>query len=313
MIIYYLLGSSIYQIGVTDLSPSFSAPNITSSKMSSATLSIPIQPLRKNQTIESWRRTYQASVALLDEKQALALLPSYVCRTKGDQILAEVAAKETTLTKALDQLQVLIDGETTEFTWMNKFCEASPIDTSISSQTAFFFELTQIAANAGFPPEKAVIRFLNVVPSGKNIYQKMKSEIKEGMADTSIFLLFKKMQPMLKEKENQDTQESGIKNEMESFMAYPESTEVIKLREKVQLLEDKFNQQMASAETENYCPNEKFQNDNRKKMRVMKCKICGRKGHEDTSCWKRTCKNCSGQGHDEDVCPSKKFSKGSNL
>ena len=101
----------------------------------STSVNLPIQPLKKNQSIETWRRTYTASVALLDEKQAIALLPSYVCRTKGDQIVAEVAAKEETLTKALDQLQLLIDGEISEFTWMSRFCETNPLYTSVPNQT----------------------------------------------------------------------------------------------------------------------------------------------------------------------------------
>ncbi len=115
----------------------------------SASVNVPIPQLKKNQSIEEWRRNCIASVALIEEKQALKLLPTYVCRTPGDQLLAEVAAKEDTLEKALDQLQILIDGDITDFTWMSRFCEKKLEDSSTAGQTALFFELMKIGKNAG--------------------------------------------------------------------------------------------------------------------------------------------------------------------
>ena len=284
---------------------------------SNSSVSIPIQPLRKNQSIENWRRTYKASVALLDEKQALALLPSYVCRTKGDQILAEVAAKETSLTKALDQLQVLIDGEISEFTWISRFCEAKPAELSVSSQTAFFFELLAIAASAGFTAQKAVVRFLNVIPSGKNTYHKIKGDINADMDDDAAFALFKRIQPFLKENDSQEELEVSIKGESDSFMVCPESDEIAKLRDHVLQLEDKVNQQLAADDSESSHSetqeNHTFFEKTSKAKNNRKCNVCGKKGHDREYCWKRICENCSGKGHDTDKCPSRKFSKGSKL
>ena len=168
---------------------------------STMSVNIPIPHLKKDQSIEDWRRSFVASVALIEEKQALRLLPTYVCRTPGDQLLAEVAAKEETLEKALDQLQTLIDGEISDFIWMERFCGAKLDDPSTAGQTALFFELMKIANNAGLSPQKAVLRFLNIIPSGKVIYRKIRDDIVENLDDDQLPKLFKKIQPLLKEKD----------------------------------------------------------------------------------------------------------------
>ena len=286
--------------------------------MSTTSVNIAIQPIKKNQSVEEWRRSFKASVTLLEEKQAIALLPTYVCRTKGDRILAEVAAKESTLTKALDKLQTLIDGEISEFTWMDRFCNAKPEDTDIPTLTAFFFEITDIAVSAGLPAEKAVLRFLNVIPSGKVIYRRIKGDITANMDDDALVAIFTKIQPLLTNKALEGKENVSVKNdpERESFLSQTGNNEVAELRGQLEQLQQRFAQALepGTEESEMESSDEAFYEKRKQSNRKFRqCKICNKKGHDDAFCWKRICKKCSGKGHDADKCPSKAIPKGGNL
>ena len=281
-------------------------------------VNIAIPHLKKNQSIEDWRRGFTASVALIEDKQALKLLPTYVCRSTGDQLLAEVAAKEASLEKALDQLQILIDGEISEYTWMRRFCDAKLEVSSTAGQTAFFFELMKIAKNAGLTPQKGVLRFLNNIPMGETIYSKIRYEVAEEIDDTKLLVLFKKIQPMLKQTRDitslsqcqykANTEESDI----DSFHTEGAGGTLAELHNKLDHLQQRFDQEFGGDE-QSEISLDTFFGQKKTKKTYYKCTICNKTGHDNKLCWKRICEKCSGTGHDKENCPSKTYHKGKTL
>jgi hypothetical protein len=284
-------------------------------------VNIAIPHLKKNQSIEDWRRGFTASVALIEDKQALRLLPTYVCRSTGDQLLAEVASKETTLDKALDQLQILIDGEISEYTWMRRFCDAKLEVSSTAGQTAFFFELMKIAKNAGLTPQKGVLRFLNNIPMGETIYSKIRYEVGDELDDTKLLVLFKKIQPMLKQTRDisslSQCQYKANTEETDTFHAQSTGGALAELHNKLDHLQQRFDQEFGEDEQSEISEISEISQDTffgQKKMKkTYKCTICNKTGHDNKLCWKRICEKCSGRGHDKESCASKTYHKGKTL
>ena len=99
------------------------------------TISVEVPKLSIGQSVEAWRNVYKSAVSSLEEAKQIALLPSYVDRTPGEQEIAKLAAEESTLEKALDTIELMIDGEKSLFTLMKQFCEMEPQD---DWQTLFF-------------------------------------------------------------------------------------------------------------------------------------------------------------------------------
>lgn len=242
-----------------------------------------------------------ASVALLEEKQAISLLPMYVCRNRGEKILAEVASKKETLAEALDELQSLIDGEISQFTWMERFCNSKPEDRSCtSSLVAFFFELMAIAKSAGVPYELAVVRYVNMIPKGEQVYSKIKSSVKADMSEAEASTLFQTIRPLLEPEQNE------ARNDV--FISSQEKGEVADLRNQVTRLSRQFTEAFKAQEPEaenQEDDTEAYFQKRMQKSKKMSCKICKKKGHESATCFQRVCSKCEGKGHDSDVCPSK--------
>ena len=286
------LGSSINSIGV-----SF---NHRYYFLNMATVTIPVQPLRNGQTIEEWRRCFVSSVALLKEEQAISLLPMYVCRNRSEQLLAEVAAKKEKLDEALDELQLLIDGETSPFTWMDRFCSAKPDDpTCTASLLSFFYELMSFAEKAGIPHTQAVIRYLNVIPKGEQVYTKIKSSVKDSMTAAEVNELFRVIRPMLEPERNEPI--------TEVFLSNSTTDEVADLKSQLAKLSKQFNEAFGTpgSETESLKDESEAYFQKRGNHKKTICKICKKKGHESAACFHRVCEKCEGKGHDADVCPSK--------
>ena len=73
------------------------------------TISVEIPKLSVGQSVESWRNLYVAATGSLKLSQQLALLPNYIDRTSGDHEIAKLAALDSTLDKALNVIETLID------------------------------------------------------------------------------------------------------------------------------------------------------------------------------------------------------------
>ena len=285
-----------------------------------ASVNISIPSLKKGECVEDWRSSYTASVALLDDKHAVKLLPIYVNRSPGERVLAEIAAKESSLSSALDKLQTLIDGTTTTFTFMDQFCNSRPTDLSQSGLTAFFFELAQIGVKAGLESDKIIIRYLNVIPCGRKIFDKFKDEIKAQMDDAACIALLQKFQPMFAKKNDEpkvsQSLNKAVKEEPQE-MFYTESFTTI--NEKLTGLQDQLNSLMVQDENVSSDSDSEFDPDDgeeyvfyqksQNKFPSLKCPVCNKKGHTASKCFKRICKNCNGRGHDSKICPTKPMNK----
>ena len=73
--------------------------------MATASIVSPIPKLREGQKVREWRKLYLAATSLITERQKIELLPAYGARDEGELLIAEVCAKKTTITEALNELE----------------------------------------------------------------------------------------------------------------------------------------------------------------------------------------------------------------
>ena len=78
---HYLLNSNLFSMSV------------------SASIQIPY--LKKGQLLAEWSKDYLRATVMLTDVQRVQLLPSYVCRTKGEKNLAESVSGETDFNQAI--------------------------------------------------------------------------------------------------------------------------------------------------------------------------------------------------------------------
>ena len=73
----------------------------------------PIVPPGPGESIQSWRKSYEAAIVVYKDAQAIALLPTYCNRNEAERTAAKIVAKECekkTLKEALDVLVNKTDG-----------------------------------------------------------------------------------------------------------------------------------------------------------------------------------------------------------
>ena len=129
--------------------------------------------------MKDWRRRYLAATATLTDAQKKAMIPAYVHRNDGEVLIAEAASAKDSLVNALNELEILIDGDPGVITKINDFWALKAASRSYNDIVSYFFLLKNEAEFAGVSKDMMLIKFFNTMPGGEKIYESQKTVIKK--------------------------------------------------------------------------------------------------------------------------------------
>ena len=280
------------------------------------TTSVSIPKLAPGQSVLDWGRIYSAATALLEEKQRIALLPIYVCRTAGETEIAHLAATKTTLEEAIKEIGLLIDGKRSRIHYTKEFFEVKPGDQSAQEITTTFFKLRALQEDAQIPPDVMFTRLLSFLNCGEKFYEENADMIIPQLTNDNMIALFKKLQSKLSSKK--DTPKIKPEEEMYQYEEGECSNNTSaegrgwynEVKEDIDELKDMMKDLKAKDEAEEAYYYSKPKDQRQRKAKF--CKICKKTNHTEDSCFKRQCFKCKGYGHNQKDCPSyfKKFRGG---
>ena len=216
--------------------------------MATASTSIEIPHLKVDILVRDWRKSYLAAIALLEEKQKVVILPIYVTRSHGDQNWAHKAAEKNTIKEALDYLQLHLDGETSRLIKANEFFDLKPRDKEEPMNRAeissFWFKVLDIGTNAEIGNDLMVLKFLQFVPHGHKVYEKLKENIKSDMSDENVTKVFDEIQKRI----STVTHQQVVVKKESVFVNEEPVTEII---ERMQKQIDDLKEEMGTNESRN--------------------------------------------------------------
>ena len=281
------------------------------------TISVEIPKLAVGQTIESWRSLFEAATISLKVEQKIALLPNYIDRTLGDQEIAKLGAQEATLEAAFNVIEMLIDGERTNFKLINEFCDTKPENSK--DWQSLYFQLKKIGKLAGLSNNVIFTRFLGLIPRGRKFFSDNERDINEkGLTDSNMLKLYVKMKRLLDKTDDiAVSKQSQVKQEDYAFVgeeptpswAIELKKEVSKLRSHISCLNSSESDSDDESETDPECyyaSSSKSSKMGSNRQKEGACYECGKKGHFASECFKRKCSNCNGNGHGYKQCPTKR-------
>ena len=198
-------------------------------------------------------------------------MPLYINRSSGDKQWAYRAAEQPTIALALKQLETQLDGEKSRLTQSIEFFCISPSDSDMTNRSAissFWFKVQDAGKDLGVTNDLIVYKFLQHVPNGNKVYEKLKETINPSMTEQDMTAVFDKAQNEASNFHVRDPEESNCKVE--------ESDE----------------------------DDQVYFGGNRSQTKQgMFCKICRKSNHTAKNCYHRRCFNCQGNGHDTAKCP----------
>ena len=269
---------------------------------------IEVPHLAEGQKINDFKKVFLASTATLKADQRLACLPLYIHRTQGERKLAHTAAAKTTVDIAFKFLEDIIDGSPCVFEESAKFFTLKPENLSVDCIRSYFFELQEVAVRAEMSNVAFMKRFLTNIPGGKKLYDDNKAKIKADQLDTDdkVTNFFMTILPKLKKKFESDTASPATKEEPFVFpidrrndkakdmpeWAWELKEEVNSIRARMQSNESGFeddNQTASDRGGDQVFAFNKTSGDKKAYNRSKACRICGKMGHWQKSCYKRTC------------------------
>ena len=155
--------------------------NITSSstkaKMAQATIEIPY--LTKRMLVKEWKKGFLAATTLLDEKH-------------------KVAGEKSKLTQAID------------------FFSTSSSDNDMTNRSAvsfFCFKVQDAGKDLGVTNDPIAYKFLQHMPNGNKVHEKLKETIKPSMTKQYMTAVFEKAQNKTSNFHGRDPKESNCKVE----------------------------------------------------------------------------------------------------
>ena len=289
--------------------------------MTTTTTITPIPHLAPGQSVKDWRRRFLAATATLKDEEKMAMLPAYVHRTNGEVLIAEVCAGKTTLEEALKELENLIDGEKNKMIRVNEFWIIKPDSLSYTDLMSFFFTLTYEGKLAGVSFEMIMIKFLNALTKGEEIYNSNKDKIKEGMTEVTLLEVFQTIKTKIR-KASKDVKSSHVivkKEPLEEMGIFVANSENVpswanELRNEVHdlkgaLQDVQFYQENMANDSQimlNSSVNGSANYSKNPLPNKRKCWICDKPGHFANSCQQRKCSKCGKPGHIESQCYSKR-------
>ena len=285
--------------------------------MSTTTQAIEIPALKKDDKVEEWGKQYLAATALLNAEQRPSLFPMYAGKhaSEGEKSMIEIAANQGDIKKALEEFEILRDGEPHKLSLIDRYYKMEPLSIGLKS---FFFELLHVGRKAEISPYMILLRFLSLCPRGKKLFDDNKTSISEDMTETQAVALYKKIAPKLKDSGgSSDIAACQIKEEEQSTflaseMEMPEwakklSEEVHGMRRTMES-QSSLTQSDEQSESDNetwYVNNRPTKSGKNFSKSSLVCRSCDKVGHKAIDCFTK-CYTCKGSGHSSKVCPTKK-------
>ena len=168
-----------------------------------------------------------------------------------------------------------------------------------------------------------VKRFLTNIPGGKKLFDENKDKIVAEQLNTEdkVTSFFKSLLPKLKKRLDTGATSQSFKEEPFVFPVRAERNEdmpewardlkeeVDNIRSRMQSDESGFGEDDLFSPVDNrqvfaFSRNAKDKRWNSNQSKA--CRVCGKMGHWQKTCFKRICSNCNGTGHDANMCPSRK-------
>ena len=279
----------------------------------------PIPHLAPGQLVKEWRRRYLAATATLKDDQKKQMIPAYVHRSDGEVLLAEAAIKEDTLTAALSELEELIDGTPGRVTSVNEFWALKPASQSYTDLVSYFFLLQSEAELAKITHDMLLLKFLNAVPEGSQVYDNNADKFTADMSKDDVKAIFKIVKDKLTViKKSTTACESipQIKKEREDFDVFVAEEGIPRweeeLRDGLHNVQGMLGMYQGDDDHETDSPDEErmqsvmynkpgFQAKG-SNLSESKCWICLESGHYANRCRRRKCVRCGKEGHHEKQC-----------
>ena len=292
----------------------------------SVSASIQIPYLKKGQLLAEWSKDYLRATVMLTDVQRVQLLPSYVCRTKGEKNLAESVSEETDFNKAISEIKRFIDPKLSHIQLTKQFFDVQRAEDD--DCTSIFFELYNKGTDAEVPTDMIFKRFLTLFKGGDKFYDDNAAAIKVEMSKAELTTLFGNFKEQLDKKRpavvvKEEPEESYAITHDEQKPAWAKD-----LQDQLNSMQSEIRDQRNgpgdssesadSVEEEVYLYNKKgdkfkpkYDNSgsNQPPKQAEQCKICQRTGHTAEKCNKRICQNCNGKGHSHFECPSYNYRK----
>jgi hypothetical protein len=280
--------------------------------------SLPIPHLKKGQSVKEWRILYTSATALLKQPEQIQFLPIAVDRSPADQSWAFKATKQDTLKKALDELELRLDGKPTRFMAMKNFYDLRPaVKISLTSLSGFFFDVLEAGKAANVTFDLIALKFLQHVPGSTKLFSDNEQKIKADMTEDALIEFFDIVKSKLSRKAKGDP--SFIKEEVfaveDCIQAQEETIPrwAEQLRSEVMEIKQSLKPQPRvvprSSDSCSSSTDDAFYNNASKPKSEAagsnnSCSICGLENHRAKTCFKRICKSCDGRGHDAENCSS---------
>ena len=266
------------------------------------------------QTIQEWKGVFIASTVTLSVAQKLEILPNFVNRYPGEQEMAKIAAKKTTVAAAFKELSKLIDGKTDDIADFKDFMDSRLGCSEVIAQKALLFDLVRKGTEAAIPTNIICKKFFAEIPGGSRLYEANKDKVTTTMVENDFIALMQAVQEKMKKadlpkaaiKEEIFVGESGGSEQIPSW-ANEMFSELREIKRSMAIRsDDEGSQASYSSEVLEAAV----------AANAEKCQICSKKNHTAEKCWLRICKFCGGKGHDLEECASlankKKFKQRSS-
>lgn len=273
--------------------------------------------LKAGQMVKEWRILYTAATSTLGvgEDQKIGYLPCAVDRDQADQKWAALAAKQVSLTAALDELELRLDGKKTRFAALADFFNLKPA-TAIDSRNlaGYFFKALEAGKAAVVTYDVIAVKFLQFIPGGTKLFNKKEKLIKAEMTESDLIKLYDAANEELAKKyeENSERDEVVVMDHEDSTMPSWAKDLIAQVKAlKLSVSPPLESTSCAEDPVKTYYVKERGGKKARKADKDP-CRICGKANHSEKTCWKRVCGKCTGKGHDADQCATNSSNPGSN-
>ena len=148
--------------------------------------------------LNEWSKDYLRATVMLTDVQRVQLLPSYVCRTKGEKNLAESVSEETDFNKAISEIKRFIDPKLSHIQLTKQFFDVQRAEDD--DCTSIFFELYNKGTDAEVSTDMIFKRFLTLFKGSDKFYDENAAAIKVKTSKAESTTLFGNFKEQLDKK-----------------------------------------------------------------------------------------------------------------